>query len=411
MKLHLIIVLFINFASLSLGQTPSVSPMPIPSVSPEKTKTFGSSLEKYKNKKQPDFQTNKKSDKPDDSETIRVKTDLVVSDVLVADQNGKIITGLKKDDFIVTEDEVSQKVEVFSFGENASVPRSVVFIIDCAMPNAPYLKKSIEAAKILVDKLSPQDKMAIVTVDVKLQMDFTQDKTLLKKTLDSLEKKVILGGGAEFDALLAVLNEMFYEKNRQQIIIFQGDATEIIWFKEDKDTPYPISDSIRNKSGMIYVGKEKSMSHLGFSDVKEAIERSQASIYSVATGIRFLGFSRKERLARGRMSVENMARAFGWRVNSMLLGEFQERDAEVLTAGQTAMLKVAELSGGNIDFIEKPEDAETVYSTIFKLINTRYAIGYYPTNQAQDGKLRNVKIEVRGHPEYTVTGRKAYFLK
>src|SRR5207253_8126618 len=144
-----------------------------------------------------------------------------------------------------------------------------------------------------------QDKMAIVTVDVRLLVDFTENKTLLKKTLDSLEKRILEtrgipgdGGGLEFEALLATLNEMFEEKNRQPIIIFQGDATEVMWLKPDKDAPYPISDSIREIIGMSHWNKERwerPMSHLGFSDVKEAIERSRATIYSVATGIRFLG--------------------------------------------------------------------------------------------------------------------------
>ena len=73
------------------------------------------------------------------------------------------------------------------------------------------------------------------------------------------------------------------------------------------------------------------------------------------------------------------------------------------------MFRIAELSGGNLGFIEKPEDAEGVYSNIFNLISNRYLIGYYPTNQGRDGKRREMKVAVRNHPEYIVTGRKAYF--
>lgn len=78
---------------------------------------------------------------------------------------------------------------------------------------------------------------------------------------------------------------------------------------------------------------------------------------------------------------------------------------------QLALFEIAKLSGGYADFLERPEDAETVYSNIFTVINNRYVIGYYPTNQKRDGKRREVKIEVRGRPEYIVTGRKAYFLQ
>ncbi len=42
-------------------------------------------------------------------------------------------------------------------------------------------------------------------------------------------------------------------------------------------------------------------------------------------------------------------------------------------------------------------------------MNNRYVIGYYPTNKTHDGKRRTIKIEVRGHPEFVVWGRKVYF--
>jgi len=426
MKLSLIIALLPVFASFSLGQTPSPSPTPVQSASPEKAKSFGSSLKQYENRQQQNFQGKQKSDKADEGETIRVTTDLVLNDVLVTDQNGKALIGLSKDDFIVAEDGVPQSIEVFSRGENASVPRSIVLIINSCTTNVPYLKKSIAAAKTLVDELSPQDKMAIVTVDVRLLVDFTENKTLLKKTLDSVEKRslemrVIPGsehylpifpgcsGGREFEALLATLNEMFEEKNRQPIIIFQVEAIEVTFLKPDKDAPYPIYDSIREISEMRFWYKGTFMSHLGFSDVKQAIERSRATIYSVATGIRFLGFSKKERTAHGEIWVENQYRSLGLRDNPRDTKVLGKLFTEVLTAAQTAMLRIAELSGGNLGFIEKPEDAEAVYSNIFKLISNRYLIGYYPTNQARDRKRREIKVEVRNHPEYIVAGRKAYF--
>ena len=426
MKVHLIIGFLLAVASPCFGQTPSASPSASPEIT-NRGKVFGSSLKKYNNKERQNSRDKQTNVESDDVETLRITTDLVVNDVLVTDQNGKMISELNQEDFIVTEDGAPQEIEVFSPGERAPIPRSIVLIINSCTPNVPYLKKSIAAAKTLVDELSPQDKMAIVTVDVRLLVDFTENKTLLKKTLDSVEKRSLemrvipglghylpifpgCGGSREFEALLATLNEMFEEKNRQPIIIFQGEAIEVTFLKPDKDAPYPIYDSIREMSDFgRFWEKGTSMSHLGFSDVKQAIERSRATIYSVATGIRFLGFSKKERMARGEISLENLYRSLGLRDNprdTKVLGEFL---TEVLTAAQTAMLRIAELSGGNLGFIEKPEDAEGVYSNTFKLISNRYLIGYYPTNQARDGKRREMKVEVRSHPEYIVTGRKAYF--
>jgi hypothetical protein len=50
-----------------------------------------------------------------------------------------------------------------------------------------------------------------------------------------------------------------------------------------------------------------------------------------------------------------------------------------------------------------------VYARILADINRRYVIGYYPSNKELDGKLREVRVEVRGHPEYAVQGRRSYY--
>jgi hypothetical protein len=66
------------------------------------------------------------------------------------------------------------------------------------------------------------------------------------------------------------------------------------------------------------------------------------------------------------------------------------------------------MAGAWADFLEKPEDAPGIYSRILSDINHRYVIGYQPTNKERDGKLRRVRIEVRGHPQYNLVGRKMY---
>jgi hypothetical protein len=56
-----------------------------------------------------------------------------------------------------------------------------------------------------------------------------------------------------------------------------------------------------------------------------------------------------------------------------------------------------------------PSQASEIYARIFSDINRRYVVGYYPTNKQHDGKRRKINIEVKGHPEYLVMGRKSYY--
>jgi len=74
-----------------------------------------------------------------------------------------------------------------------------------------------------------------------------------------------------------------------------------------------------------------------------------------------------------------------------------------------ALASLAKGTGAWADYLEQPEQANELYTRVLNDINRRYVIGYYPTNRTRDGKRRKVSIEVRGHPEYIVVGRKTYF--
>ena len=393
-------------------------------------KEFGSSLEKFERKGKTDSKDNnqkgKKNTVPPDEETIRIDTDLVVSDVLVVNEKGNPVIGLNQSDFIIKEDAKPQKIELFFFGANASLPRSIVLIYN---PHLHFRENSLHAAKALVDKLAPQDKMAIATTDLNLALDFTTDKKLLKKTLNTLTVKhpnPITDDIKEYGTLMAVLSEMFDEKDVRPIVIFQTLGTEVGQLKEtdllklpEGALTMPELRQVRNeKSGKTASGREsiKELDKLfpergyGFSDVLERIEKSRVTIYSIIPYMRFVGLSREEQLKRGILSREiwlTQSETDLQRINKKAdEGKTDAVDAQIVQ--QSAMIQVAALSGGLTNFIEQSKDAEKVYDTIFTIMNNRYTIGYYSDNETRNEKPVNIKIEVRGHPEYKIIGRDSY---
>jgi VWFA-related protein len=370
-------------------------------------KDFGKSLKKYEKKNEKE--TDKSALK--DDETIRVETNLVVNDVLVVNQKGNLIAGLKKEDFIITENSKTQEIGLFAFGEDAKVPRSIVLIIDYSTSLLPYIENSIEATKLLVDKLGENDRMAIVTDDVELLVDFTKDKLLLKQTLDVLKKntlKIRGGKSRQYSALLAVLNELFDEEDVRPMIIFQTDGDELPLLAEEAN---PLLRNIP-KTNLEKLRSAYGSRKFKYSQIKTEVEKARATIYSIIPGIRFLGMSEEEKLKRGEINVANMLRNNFKEKDEKYISSFSKENAEItaleFSALQSSVFEVANLSGGYTDFIEKPEDAETVYNTIFQTIANRYVIGYYPKNETKDGKRRAVKIEVKNHPEYIIMGRKSY---
>lgn len=338
----------------------------------------------------------------DEEDVIRVETTLVVADVLVLDKQGRAVSGLRREDFAVKEDNAPQQIGTFALGAAAIVPRSIVLVIDHSGSQLPYLKTSIEAAKTLVDKLGPRDRMAIVTDSVELLVDFTRDRALLKEKLDSLLLNTLAGRGGHsehYSALMATLTELFDAEDLRPIVIFQADGDELMGLK---------GSGYRSR-----FLRERSFS---FQDLLTTAERSRATVYTIIPGVRFVGLSEDEQVRQAKTDMENRARAVGQRFDPASGPErpawsdaYYKTWAASMHRRQLAMAGLAKYTGGWADYLERPEDARDVYTRVFAGINSRYVIGYYPTNRARDGKRRKVSIEVRGHPEYVVWGRKTYF--
>jgi len=194
-----------------------------------KPRDFGSSLRKLKwdpERSQTTDTTNQTADPDDD--VIRFNTALVATDLLVLDRRGQPVRGLVASDFLITEDGKPQQVGHFLLGSNTSVPRSIALIIDYSGSQFPYIQNSVEAAKVLIDKLGPRDRLAIITDDIEMLSDFDSNKTALKKKLDILiersrGKKAFLGLGAknrrlglsaQYSALMATLRPSLVSRAR-----------------------------------------------------------------------------------------------------------------------------------------------------------------------------------------------------
>jgi VWFA-related protein len=370
-------------------------------------KTFGSSLRLNKaeiNKLK--RQANRRSD---DEDVVRVDTDMVVCDVLILDQQGRTISGLTRDDFTVKEDKQTQAVSSFSLGDSDAVPRSIVLIIDYSSSQLPYVITSVEAAKTLVDKLNPHDHMALVTDDVKLLVDFTSDKRLLKATLDSLKARAMsgwMGRSKQYDALMATLNELFTREDQRPIIIFQTDGDQL--------------DELSGRPRPTMLEPYVPPMTFTFEDLVATADSSRATIYSIIPGVPFMGLPLNDQLKNARTDWENRQRASAElrRVNNIPDQNSRLRmpsDSALMANAQLwyrlhlALASLAKGTGAWADYLEQPEQANELYTRVLNDINRRYVIGYYPTNRTRDGKRRTVSIEVRGHPEYNVAGRKTYF--
>ncbi len=414
-----------------------------------KPKDFGSSLKKLKwdpEKNQAVTDSTAGSNGSSDDDVVRIETSLVVCDVLVTDRQGRPLRNLKQTDFVVSEDGAPQQVGLFSLGDNANLARSIVLIIDYSRSQFPYIADSIEAAKILVDKLGPRDQMAIVTDDIELLVGFTGDKRALKKGLDSLieknrgtkgvlgvgKKRPQFGRSAQFSALMATLNEAFDDEDQSPVIVFQTDGDEVEYLRNPLITyevPPGLSPELRAEVQEEIEQKKRfqrtNMTEFSMDDVFKAVERSRAVIYPIIPRTRLLGLSEDEQIRR--LTAEDQRTVATWsaaassdKLKSALQARQEEREKRLTRElwqarlkqelkVQTALVELATLSGGWAEFLETSAQATQIYNRIVQDLNLRYIVGYYPTNKNHDGKRRRISISVKDHPDYVITTRTSYY--
>jgi VWFA-related protein len=373
------------------------------------SQVFGSSLKTIGKKKK-----DKSKDEPpvvplvaenipadNDDEIIRVETSMVLNEILVFDEKGNPVKDLKIEDFIVKENDEPQEISTFISGDSEAIPRSVVLIIDYSGSQLPFIETSVEAAKVLIDKLNPNDRIAIVTDEVSLLQSFTNDKNLLKEKLESLKTRVSsgqVGPSKQYSALMATLNELFDDKTLRPIIIFQTDGDELAELKVKIFNPNPVNFS--------------------YKDILKATEKTQATIYSIIPGLCLNNSPEKERLEKVKAYFEMSQIAVAKFQNKpfkpgnrKIDSQFIKTRVDWLEKNESALREAAKFTGGSTKCLEQIEQAEQIYTEILSEMNRRYVIGYYPKNQVRDGKSRNVSTEIRGHPEYKIIARKTYILR
>jgi len=209
----------------------------------------------------------------------------------------------------------------------------------------------------------------------------------------------------QFSALFAALRELVKDDGSRHIIIFQTDGDEAPTLRDQPDA----GDYVWNMPRRNY----------GLGDIYAAAQRSNAMIYTIIPSERLLGLSPADLLSRGRLMLERMERArfSSERDYENYIDAHPMSDAKVrlftarFASGQDAARRVAELTGGWAGYLERPEEASSIYQDILSDMNRRYVIGYYPVDTGASGRgmrLRHLKVTVKAHPEYILRGRDSY---
>jgi VWFA-related protein len=116
-----------------------------------------------------------------------VRVNLVALDVEVLDREGRPVTGLLRDDFLIQEDGEAREISSFAYVSDRAVSLSVVLDTSAVTPERLSLSKQF--ISLLAHVLGREDELALYTFDYKdayREQGFSTDRRTLVETLENI---------------------------------------------------------------------------------------------------------------------------------------------------------------------------------------------------------------------------------
>jgi len=277
-------------------------------------------------------------------DSIKLSTELVLLDAQVADKKtGRFIGDLKKEDFELYEDGVKQQITHFS---QDKLPLSIVLLLDVSGSVQPFIDRIRQGALRALQQLKPEDEVALMIFAQNgiLIQDFTQDRQLIADKIGTINQYARQAGGGTF------LNEGVYQAAVQVRKSGNPIGRRVI---------IAVTDNFSNQ-----------IPFMGHSEKKTTEELFESG--SVLCGL--------------------IVRDIFGKVESVM----QYDPRQILIRKVTSPGSVgtyAEKTGGEV-IKANQDDVEGKLTELIEHLRTRYGIGYAPSNRAQDGKFRRVKLKL-----------------
>ncbi|MEO6726317.1 MAG: VWA domain-containing protein [Blastocatellia bacterium] len=381
-------------------------------------------------------------------DTIKIDTDLVTVPVIVSDRHDLYIPDMRKEEFTVYEDGVKQEIAFFG---TVKQPFHVVLMLDTSLSTGLQKLKQIQsAAHEFIEQLQGGDRVKIMSFDdtVNELCDFTGDRSALRQAINSVRA----GKGTKlYDAMKLAMNSLKRVKsNRKAVVIltdgvdWHSDATtyddNIDVLEEAGVIVYPIRYNTRPEVEAMLRGQNQSLDVIfggrsGTSGTTPPTMPGQTPVPARTPGgddpyrlpipkigLPPIGGGRYPNDPNGRgrypdpTDPDSRGRYPDNRrppdprdypdpsrrypdpndPNASRRSPRDGVDAMLDNAYRTAdkyLKELATTSGGELYRADTLADLPDAFAKIAGELRNQYAIGYYPTNSARDGKLRKVQVK------------------
>ncbi|MEW6730877.1 MAG: VWA domain-containing protein [Acidobacteriota bacterium] len=280
-------------------------------------------------------------------DTIRIDANLVLLDVTVLDKSNKFIKGIEQNKFQVFEDQVNQSISFFS---QEQVPISYGIIVDTSGSMRRRLATVIKAAKTLINLSRPGDEVFIIDMKDSSNIELLEEYTTsLEDAMDALDNMVSGGGTALLDGIVLGGDYARKGKHRRKALVVISDGDE-------RDSSYSVEDTL------------------------DKLREFDVQLY-------LIGFP------------EDLSEDSG-----IFKRSAKKKAVDLIN-------KLAAESGGQAYFPRELADLEPIAQKIGTDLRSQYTIGYYPSNDKQDGSFRRLSVKLVDNKEYAVRTRSGYYAR
>jgi VWFA-related protein len=279
-----------------------------------------------------------KKQEPEQEFAITVEVPVVNVDVVVTDNQGSFVTGLTKENFRILEDGVPQKITNFA---PTDAPITIVLLVEFSkLGYEIFASNAMDWAYQFVSNLEKDDWVALVTFDLKtrIEVDFTRNKFAVRDRL----ARMYFPGFSEsnvFDAINEVVDRLQDVKGKKSILLLA--------------------------SGMDTFSKNT------LDTTLRRLRQTDVTIFSVGVGRDLVEWLD----ARGIIS------------SATRIGYLQ---------AENQLSSFARMTGGRAWFPRFQGEIPSIMREVAAMLRNQYSLGYTPTNQKRDGKVRKIKVELVG---------------
>jgi VWFA-related protein len=304
--------------------------------------------------------------------------------VNVRDSDGRLVTGLTKEDFRVTEDGVTQTVSNLSIDP---VPLSAAIIVDDGM-GGDALRRLVPLLEVMTSGFAPEDEMVSFRYDhfVWKLSDFTSDPKVIQKSFNELSKiaETRPAEGASGDGLAT--GPSWLSKILGQSTIGTNGAPVLVPTASDRPKAPPTSRVLHN------------------------------ALFEAATALKSRPDSRRKIIllvSDGQVSGAGNTRTLDKNVEFLLENNIQVYSVATdyaLREGALGLLSVyGKATGGDVYNGGSTREMEIAFSKITEQARNQYVLEYISSNEPRglQPATREIRVETRT-PGLTVTHRRSY---